>query len=511
MFNGMFAFAIWDAPGRRLLLVRDRLGIKPLYYAVIGNQLVFGSELKAIIVHPNLERNIDLEALDHFLSLEYIPAPLSIIGEVRKLPPAHRLILQDDQIRVEQYWDIKVRDIVGNEDDCIEQLTELVQDSVQMRLMSDVPLGAFLSGGIDSSTVVAFMNSGVTDPVRAFSIGFEDETYNELAYARRTAEYLGAVHHTTTLNPDIVDLANKLVGHLDEPLADFSIFPTYLVSELASQHVKVVLSGDGGDEVFAGYDTYVAQQLDEHYSNLPARWRQDLLPRIIAKVPPQPSKKGLINKTKRFIEGAALAPNLQHTRWMIFLDSADRKNLYQPWLYNKLDGSSASSFLQRQFEQVSEFDALTQQQYVDIKTYLADNILTKVDRMSMAVSLETRVPLLDHRIVELVLNLPRALRLRRQTTKVALRKVATHRIPKEIIKKPKQGFSIPLKHWLRGPLQPMMTDLLSPETIRARGYFEPQTVSQWMQEHLQGRANNSHRLWALMLLELWQQKVLDVR
>jgi asparagine synthase (glutamine-hydrolysing) len=507
--NGMFAFAIWDTPRRRLLLVRDRLGIKPLYYAVLRDQLLFGSELKAVITHPSAPRNIDIEALDLFLSLEYIPAPKTIISGVSKLPPGHRLILQDGQVRVERYWDFAKKEVNCHEQDCIEQLTELVQDSVHMRLMSDVPIGAFLSGGIDSSTVVAFMNSGGVEPVQAFSIGFQDETYNELSYARKSARHFGAVHHTEILKPDIVNLIQKLVEHLDEPLADFSIFPTYLVSELASRSVKVVLSGDGGDEIFGGYDTYVAQQFDNVYSNLPDRLRRDALPRLMALVPPQPAKKGLVNKSKRFIEGAALDPTLQHSRWMIFLNSADRGHLYQPWLQAELNGSSAASLLQSHFDQASQLDALTQQQYVDIKTYLADNILTKVDRMSMAASVETRVPLLDHRVVEFALNLPRSLKLNRLKTKVALRKVAANRVPAEILNKPKQGFSIPLKHWLREPLMPMMSDLLSPETVPARGYFEPQTVARWMQEHLDGRANHSHRLWALMVVELWQQRVLD--
>jgi asparagine synthase (glutamine-hydrolysing) len=378
-----------------------------------------------------------------------------------------------------------------------------------MRLMSDVPIGAFLSGGIDSSTVVAFMSTGSAEPVQAFSIGFQDKTYDELSYARKSARHFGAVHHTEILEPDILNLTQKLIGHLDEPLADFSIFPTYLVSKLASQHVKVVLSGDGGDEIFAGYDTYIAQQFDAFYSNLPIRLRRDALPRLMALVPPQSAKKGLINKSKRFIEGAALEHTLQHSRWMIFLNSADRMNLYQPWLQAEINGSSAAALLQSQFDQVTQFDPLTQQQYVDIKTYLADNILTKVDRMSMAASVETRVPLLDHRVVEFALNLPSSLKLNRLKTKIALRQVASNRVPAEILNKPKQGFSIPLKHWLRGPLKPMMTDLLSQETVRARGYFEPQTVTRWMQEHLDGRANHSHRLWALMVIELWLQRVLE--
>lgn len=507
--NGMFAFAVWDDGERRLLLARDRLGIKPLYYTILDGQIVFGSELKAVLAHPETPRDLDQQALDLFLSLEYIPAPRTILRGVNKLQPGQRLVYQDRQARIDQYWDITISDVGSNEQACIEQLSELIEDAVRIRLMSDVPIGAFLSGGLDSSTILAAMSSASKEPVQAFSIGFDDQSYNELAYAQLAAEQFGAVQYTEILKPDIGELAEKLIKQLDEPLADFSIFPTYLVSKLARQRVKVVLSGDGGDEIFAGYDTYVAQRFDAYYRNLPARVRQHSLPRLMALVPPRPEKKGLVNKSKRFVEGAALDPRLQHTRWMIFLNTADKANLYRPWLQAELNGSPTAALLQSQFDQAAQFDALTQLQYVDIKTYLADNILTKVDRMSMAVSLEARVPFLDHRVVEYALSLPRSLKMNWAKRKVALQRAAAGHVPTEILNKPKQGFSIPLKHWLRGPLRPLMLDLLAEKRVRERGYFELQTVTRWIQAHLDGRADHSHRLWALMVLELWQQRTLD--
>jgi asparagine synthase (glutamine-hydrolysing) len=352
------------------------------------------------------------------------------------------------------------------------------------------------------------MNRSATETVRTFSIGFEDATYNELPYARQVAAYCGTRHEEAVLQPDIADLAEKLIGHLDEPLADFSIFPTYLVSQLARQHITVALSGDGGDELFGGYDSYVAQDVVRFYGRLPASMRHHLLPRLFDRMPPQPAKKGLINKAKRFVEGGMLPPALQHTRWMIFLNEADKNKLYQPDFRECVNGNSAALLL-RHFQDAGPRESLAQQQYVDIKTYLADNILTKVDRMSMAVSLETRVPLLDHRIVEFSLNLPSHLKLYRGQTKVILRRAMAGRLPKAILNRPKQGFSIPLKHWLRGSLRPMMIDLLTPERIRQRGYFDPKTVQQWVTEHLEGQANHSHRLWSLMLFELWQQQTLD--
>jgi asparagine synthase (glutamine-hydrolysing) len=296
---------------------------------------------------------------------------------------------------------------------------------------------------------------------------------------------------------------------LDEPFADFSIFPTYLVSKLARNSVKVVLSGDGGDEIFGGYDTYVAQDWDRFYRVLPEAIRQRTLPAIMARVPPQPQKKGVVNKTKRFVEGASLPEPLMHTRWMVFLDGKDKSSLYQPDLAVKLNGWKPLSAIESHLEKAGQFDRLARQQYVDVKTYLADDILTKVDRMSMAVSLEARVPLLDHRLVEFALNLPPEMKLHRGKTKIILRRAMANRLPAEILEKPKQGFSIPLKHWLRGPLRPLMLDLLSPDVIRRRGYFQAETVNDWMTGHLKHRANHSHRLWALMVFELWHRQVMD--
>ena len=511
-FNGMFAFALWDQPRQRLLLVRDRLGIKPLYYCLTPHYLIFGSELKAVIAHPDAPREIDLVALDQFLTMEYIPGPRTIFKGIHKLPAGHRLILEDGNCRAEQYWNVPYRPVIDNEEQCVEALRELIDDAVQLRMIADVPLGAFLSGGIDSSSVVAVMSQASEQPVRTFSIGFRDATYNELPYARLVSEHFATDHHEEVLEPNIAEMTVRLVEHLDEPFGDFSIFPTFLVSEVARKYVKVVLSGDGGDELFAGYETYVAQRLARYYDTwLPALMRQRILPGLMDYVSPRPEKKGLINKTKRFVEGAALAPNLQHTRWMTFMDRAAKARLYRPVVSASLNGDAPETVLDRYFQEAAGRDSLAQQQYVDVKTYLVDDILTKVDRMSMAVSLEARVPLLDHRIVEFALNLPPQMKLTRHTTKSILRRTMAGRVPKEVLEKPKEGFSIPLKHWLRRELRPLMTDLLAPDTIRRRGYFDPDCIGAWMKEHLEQRANHSHRLWGLMVFELWHRHVVDDR
>jgi len=510
-FNGMFAIALWDAPRRRLLLARDRIGIKPLYYWAGPEQLVFGSELKAVMAYPRLEATLDAEALDQFLTLEYIPAPRTIFADVRKLPAGHKLVFSPAGLAVTSYWDISFAPSTADQADCAEELRALIQDAIRLQLVSDVPLGAFLSGGLDSSTVVALMSEISATPVQTFSIGFDDASYNELPYARTLAVHVGAKHTERILQPDIAQLACELVPHFDEPFADFSIFPTYLVSKVASQAVKVVLSGDGGDEIFGGYDTYLADRLDRYYRRLPARLRQQALPALFSRLPPRPAKKGLVNKAKRFVEGAALPPALQHARWMMFMSDDDRRDVYQPDWGAGFPGNSAAGLLEPYFQKVAHLDPLAQQQYVDLKTYLADDILAKVDRMSMATSLEARVPLLDHRIVEFALNLPARLKLggRPAQTKVILRRAMRGRLPDGILNRPKQGFSIPLKHWLGGPLKPLMLDLLSARGLGRRGYFNLETVGRWLSEHLGGRANHSHRLWALMVFELWHQQVLD--
>ncbi len=510
-FNGMFAFALWDTRREKLLIARDHLGIKPLYYWVGGDGLVFGSELKCLVAHPLVPTEIDLVALDQFLTLEYIPSPRTIFKEVRKLPPGHLLIYEGGEVRVQQYWDVPVRDVPQDEDTAAEMLRELIDEAVRIQLMSDVPLGAFLSGGIDSSTVVAAMARSSDAAVKTFSIGFDDATYNELPYARGVARRYATDHTEEILQPEIADLAERLLRHLDEPFGDFSIFPTYLVSQVARQKVKVVLSGDGGDELFGGYDTYVAQAMDSLYRYLPKRLRQDILPALFARIPPRPEKKGLINKAKRFIEGASLPDSLQHTRWMMFMTQADKADLYTPEMRAALNGDSSAAIMESYFANRAGFSPLSQQQYVDIKTYLVDDILTKVDRMSMAVSLEARVPLLDYRIVELAVNLPARMKLYRGQTKRILKKAMADRLPEAVLTKPKQGFSIPLKNWLRAELKPMMLDLLSSESIFRRGLFSAETIAAWIDEHLNGEANHSHRLWALMVFELWNRQVLDAR
>ncbi|MDZ7260648.1 MAG: asparagine synthase (glutamine-hydrolyzing) [candidate division KSB1 bacterium] len=504
--NGMFAFAIWDNRSKRLFIARDRLGIKPLYYYFDGHRFVFGSELKSILQMPDIPRRVDPRALDNFLTFEYIPAPLSIFKDVKKLSPGHSLTLKDGQISLRRYWELICQENGADIEVICENLRELLTDAVKIRLISDVPLGAFLSGGLDSSSVVALMSRVMDRPVKTFSIGFDDVTYNELHYARIIAKHFKTEHHEFIIKPDAVELTEKLIGYLDEPFGDFSIFPTYLVSKMARDYVTVVLSGDGGDELFAGYDTYIADRLASRYQKLPGFVRKGIVAPVLNSIPPTSKKKGFINKAKRFVEGMALPEDLCHTRWMIFLSSRERDQLYAEDLKQALRKEDPYAFIRHFFATAGFDDPLNRQMYVDIKTYLVDDILVKVDRMSMATSLEARVPFLDYRFVEFAANIPSRLKLQGKQTKYILKRAMSQILPREILTRGKEGFSIPIKNWLKNELKPMMMDILSPSKIAEQGFFNLDYVEKLKDEHLRGVENHSHRLWALMMFGYWYEK-----
>ncbi len=504
--NGMFAFAIWDNRNHTLFLARDRLGIKPLYYLFDKNRFIFGSEIKSILQAGDVPKRIDLQALDHFLTFEFIPAPLSIFQDIKKLPPGHTLKLKNNEIWVRSYWDVELKSNEKALSQIKQNLRELLQDAVKIRLMSDVPLGAFLSGGIDSSTIVALMSQVMDNPVKTFSIGFEDSTYNELKYARMIAEKFKTEHHEFIIKPDVVELADNLVKFLDEPFGDFSIFPTYLVSKKAREYVTVVLSGDGGDELFAGYDSYIADKIaKKYYSRFPEQFRNGVVTSFFDLIPPSSKKKGLINKAKRFVEGMKLPHDLHHTRWMIFLQQAEKDLLYNSDVKSGIQEFDPFKFTRNYFANVSynRSDEINKQMYVDLKMYLVDNILVKVDRMSMATSLEARVPFLDYRFVEFAATIPGEYKMQGRKTKVILKQAMEGLLPKEILYRGKEGFSIPIKNWLKKDLKPLMMETLAPEKIRREGFFNSDYIQKLIRQHLAGQENHSHRLWALIIFGRW--------
>lgn len=501
--NGMFGFAVWDDRKQRLFLARDRIGIKPLYYYLDQNQLVFGSELKSIVQINSVPREIEPKALDTFLTFEYIPSPYSIFKNIFKLPPGHWMLYQNGEAKIQSYWQLAYQKSEMSEERLLSQFDELLHDAVNIRLMSDVPLGAFLSGGLDSSAIVAMMHRKSGNTVKSFSIGFDDPTYNELPYARAVASHFNTEHFEEIITPDVSRLTEKILWMLDEPFGDFSVFPTYLVSEMARKNVTVVLSGDGGDELLAGYDTYLAQKVARRYAKLPAFLRKGVVEPIVNALPPTSKKKGFINKSKRFIEGARLPEHLQHVRWMIFMQRAEKDLLYSADFAASLNGYNSTGFIEENFRRSTSADPLDQQEYVDIKSYLVDDILVKVDRMSMANSLEARVPFLDHRFVEFAASIPSGLRLNGKKTKYILKKALQNELPLQIIERGKEGFSIPIKNWLKNELKSMMLDSLSEANVRDKGFFDPRYVNRLVSEHINGNENHSHRLWALMVFHMW--------
>jgi asparagine synthase (glutamine-hydrolysing) len=506
--RGMFACAIYDRKLRRLVLARDPLGKKPLYYSLSpGRPLVFGSELKSILEFPGIGRGVDPEALDFFLTLEYVPAPLSIFRSIRKLPAGHILVYEDGRASVREYWDVPPGAPPRDFADARDEFLGILEEAVRMRMISDVPLGAFLSGGIDSSAVVAFMAKASPRPIQTFSIGFEEKSYSELAHSRRVAEKFATDHCERTLQADIRSLVDTLARRLDEPLGDFSNFPTYLVSRTAREKVTVALSGDGGDEVFGGYEHYVAQKLARFVDPPLLRPVRSLLAGAARLLPPTEKKKGTINRLKRFGEGLARPRGERHFRWMLFLSERQKRRLYTPEF---LAQSGSAHLGEREpfrtyFDRSRRFEGINRDLYLDLKTYLADDIMVKVDRMSMAASLETRAPLLDRRLVEFAFSLPADWKVRGGEKKWFFKKAMEGILDDETIYRQKEGFSIPIKNWLKSELRELMLETLSRKRIAEMGYFSFPAVERMIGEHLANRENHAHRLWALIQFQLWHE------
>jgi len=506
--SGQFAFALWDGPRRRLLAARDRAGEKPLYYYEGGDGVVFASEIKSLLSRADVPRRLNVEALDCFLTYEFIIAPETIFEGVRKLPPAHAMSVEKGEVRTWAYWTAPTQsDGERGESAWIEELRETLGRAVRSQMMSDVPLGAFLSGGIDSSAVVALMAEASERPIKTFSIAFNEGTYDESAYARAIASRFGTEHHEEAIDPDVAGLFDKLIVHLDEPFADVSLFPTYLVSQVAAKDVKVVLSGDGGDELFAGYDWYAADRLARTLARFPGKRALSMLHAMSEWVPPSEKKKGLVNKAKRFLSGAQAPSGLEHYRWLSHLSAAQKKSLYTKGLTEALTSYDPNLKVLQELGE-SRDDLLNRQLYADFKLFLADDILVKVDRMSMATSLEARAPFLDRDVIELAFRMPGHMKLRGGTRKYVLKKAMEGVLPDDVVHRQKEGFSIPMKNWLRRELRPLMESLLSEERIRGRGLFEWSEVERLRCEHVEGRHNHAHQLFPLMVFERWAEEFL---
>lgn len=508
--NGMFAIAIWDAGRRQLVLGRDRLGQKPLVYRREPGRLAFASELKSLLEIPGVPRELDPRALDEYLTYQYVPYPRTIFRGIAKLPPGHLAVWREGELAVRPYWqpDFNVEEDRPAEE-YAHDLRELLTSSVQMRLMSEVPLGAFLSGGVDSTIIVGLMQKLSSEPVRTFSIGFPVAEYDETRYARLVADRLGTIHEEFRVEPDALDVLPKLVWHYDEPFADSSAIPTWYVSQLTRRHVTVALTGDGGDELFAGYPRYRAVWLASRFDRFPAAARRVLAGRYWQKLPASPRQKSMRRRWKRFTYALSLPPIRRYLEWISIFGEARRAELYTEDFLSTLPDVDPLDFLQRAQRRSSQRDPVTSISLTDLVTYLPCDLMTKVDIASMAHGLECRQPLLDYRVVELAARMPLHLKFRRGHGKRIFMETFADILPKEVRRRRKMGFGVPLDHWFRGPLAGFAREVLLDGRTLGRGLFREEAVRGLLDDHIAGRFDHAYRLWSLLFLELWQRTWLD--
>jgi asparagine synthase (glutamine-hydrolysing) len=508
--RGMFALAIWNERAQELFLTRDRVGKKPLLYALVNGQLIFGSEFSALLQHPDVSREIEPEALDYYLSYMCIPAPLTAYRAIRKLEPGHWLRWRKGEIQIERYWQpdfTKKLDI--DEEEAGERTVEILRDAVRVRLMSEVPLGAFLSGGIDSSAVVALMSQESSERVKTFSIGFDEQDFSELHHARRIAEHVGADHHEFIVRPDAVEVLPTLVEHYGEPYADSSAVPTYYVAKETRKHVTVALNGDGGDESFAGYERYIAMGITEKYRRVPSFLRESLIKETVNLIPTSPTKRSRVSSAKRMLDAVSQPRVNRYARWVSVFNDETKKPLYSANFREQTSAADPTGLLETWFKRANGIGILDAMLLTDQMTYLPNDLLVKVDIATMAVSLEARSPFLDHHVIEFAASLPQHLKARRLTTKYLLKKVLRKLLPSENLNRRKMGFGVPIGHWFRGKMQPFLREVVLSDKAMRRGLFNPEAVRQLVELHARGERDYSHQLWTLLMLELWFNRFID--
>lgn len=508
--DGMFALAIWDGNTGQLILARDRLGEKPLYYQMQGERILFGSELKCLLQVEGVERRINLNAIDAYLAYQYVPHPDTIFQNIHKLPPGHLAVFRHGNLKIQPYWQIDGnREEPGTAEEYRERLRAAMTHSVRTRMISDVPLGAFLSGGIDSSIVVGLMSKLHKQPVKTFSIGFPVAEYNETQYAREVAQRLGTDHHEFQVEPDGVAILPRLVWHYDEPFADSSAIPTWYVSQFTRKQVTVALTGDGGDELFAGYPRYRAVKLAGWIDRLPAPLRYLTAGKFWQRLPASPRQKSRLRQWKRFAAALADTPQRRYFDWVSIFNEARRAEIYSADFVSQLADSDPFSFLRSAFARSARRDVVTATSLADLQTYLPCDLMYKVDIASMAHSLECRQPFLDHHVVELAAAMPIALKMRGLKGKTILKETFADLLPVSVQKRAKMGFGVPLDHWFRHELKQLAMDVLTDSRCLNRGYFREDAVRKLLDEHLESRFDHAYRLWSLLVLELWHRQWVD--
>ena len=510
--RGMFAFAIWDERKRELFCARDRVGKKPLLYALSAGQLIFASEFSALLRHPDISREIAAEAIHYYLSFAYVPAPLTAYRAIRKLEPAHTLrFTSDGRLEIKRYWQPDFsKKLKISEQEAAERTLEILREAVRVRLMSEVPIGAFLSGGVDSSAVVTLMSEQTSEPVKTFSIGFEEQDFSEIDHARRVAKHLGTDHHEFIVRPEALEVLPALIEHYGEPYADSSAIPTYYVSKETRRFVTVALNGDGGDECFAGYKRHLAMRLAEIYQRLPNLLREPLIARTVEQIPDGTSRRWrLIRYAKRFLRSASLPPVERYLSWVNIFDCNAKRELYTDEFKQEIMGCEPVNFLAPWYAPDDGLGVVDATLRADIMTYLPNDLLTKVDIASMAVSLEARSPFLDHHVIEFAASLPENFKLHGLTTKYLLKHALKTLVPVENLDRRKMGFCMPIGDWLRGHMQTFMRESLLAGRVCQRRLFKHRRVEYMIEEHTSGRHDYAQQLWTLLMLELWFKRFID--
>ena len=509
--RGMFAFAIWDEREKSLFIARDRVGKKPLLYSHQPNgDLIFGSEFTALLAHPDISREVDTEAIHHYLSYLCVPAPLTAFRQIRKLAPGHWMRWKNGEVEIKRYWlpDFSKK-IEISETEAVEETLRILRESTKMRMIAEVPLGAFLSGGVDSSTVVALMAETSAQPVKTFSIGFEEEDFSELKYAKIVADRIGAEHHEFVVRPNALEILPLLVEHYGEPYADSSAIATYYVARETRKHVTVALNGDGGDESFAGYERYFAMRLAEKYHKIPAVLRKTLIETAVNLLPTSETKRSRARDLKRFVKAASLPRVERYFRWVSAIDRQSKENLYTKDFRNSVENYDSADFLKTWFDKSNGGGIVDATMFTDQQTYLPNDLLVKVDIASMANSLEARSPFLDHKVIEFAATLPENIKLRGAETKYLLKKAASKVVPPEVLYRKKMGFGVPLTHWFRGELKDFVRGVLLSEKSLKRGIIKPEMLEKYVSEHINAERDYTHQIWTLLMLELWFQRFID--
>jgi len=509
--RGMFAFAIWDETDNSLFLARDRVGKKPVLYSHQPNgDLIFGSEFQALLKHPSISRDVDFSAIDSYLSYLCVPAPQTAFKQIRKLEPGHWMRWKDGEIETQRYWlpDFSKK-IKISEEEAIEETTRILRESTRLRMISEVPLGAFLSGGVDSSTIVALMAQESSAPVKTFSIGFEEADYSELKYAKIVADHVGAEYNEFIVRPNALEILPTLVRHYGEPFGDSSAIPTYYVAKETRKHVTVALNGDGGDESFAGYERHAAMLIAERYRQIPAMLRRALIEVPVNAIPTSELKPSRFRDAKRFLKVAKLAKTERYFRWMSGFDRNTKLDMYTDEFSRAVAGQNSSKYMDQWFAKANGSGVLDAALLNDLMTYLPNDLLVKVDIATMANSLEARSPFLDHKLIEFAASLPENLKMRGFRTKSLLKKVASRLVPKEVIYRRKMGFGVPVGKWFRNEMKGFVKDVLLAERSLKRGIVRPEIIQTYVSEHTAGERDHAFQVWSLLMLDLWFREFID--